>query len=338
MLFLYYLIINIYRDIMDTQNQSYFKLPCLFTFIYFGCLILKSIINFVIKLDSYLSEGNIYIAQLIYSLTLGSMNYYFLVFIISVFFCQKYCLYNVSKNWKVISLLSVIFFLITYFLQTPLFEFGVEIFILFHNYFLINFDFINDDSFSYFYHIFMYRLILIIDLFVLIVMFYFVGRNNIIYRSAINFNSDQLKIIHIQLYSIFLSYISLAIIYHFLQPSISLVMAPILIGLLLSVILYILFRVVIKNSFEQVNSKVSFAKLILTGVVTTFLSGLVSTTIYYVIFMNDISPSLSLINKIQSQSLNNLIFLLAFNLLLFLLISRYFIKFLYKKDESLFIN
>lgn len=338
MLFLYYLIINIYRDIMDTQNQSYFKLPCLFTFIYFGCLILKSIINFVIKLDSYLSEGNIYIAQLIYSLTLGSMNYYFLVFIISILFCQKYCLYNVSKNWKVISLLSVIFFLITYFLQTPLFEFGVEIFILFHNYFLINFDFINDDSFSYFYHIFMNRLILIIDLFVLIVMFYFVGRNNIIYRSAINFNSDQLKIIHIQLYSIFLSYISLAIIYHFLQPSISLVMAPILIGLLLSVILYILFTVVIKNSFEQVNSKVSFAKLILTGMVTTFLSGLLSTTIYYVIFMNDISPSLSLINKIQSQSLNNLIFLLAINLLLSLLISRYFIKFLYKKDESLFIN
>ena len=338
MLFLYYLIINIYRDIMDTQNQSYFKLPCLFTFIYFGCLILKSIINFVIKLDSYLSEGNIYIAQLIYSLTLGSMNYYFLVFIISILFCQKYCLYNVSKNWKVISLLSVIFFLITYFLQTPLFEFGVEIFILFHNYFLINFDFINDDSFSYFYHIFMYRLILIIDLFVLIVMFYFVGRNNIIYRSAINFNSDQLKIIHIQLYSIFLSYISLAIIYHFLQPSISLVMAPILIGLLLSVILYILFTVVIKNSFEQVNSKVSFAKLILTGMVTTFLSGLVSTTIYYVIFMNDISPSLSLINKIQSQSLNNLIFLLAINLLLSLLISRYFIKFLYKKDEIFFLN
>ena len=338
MLFLYYLIINIYRDIMDTQNQSYFKLPCLFTFIYFGCLILKSIINLVIKSDSYLSEGDIYIAQLIYSLTLGSMNYYFLVFIISVFFCQKYCLYNVSKNWKIISLLSVIFFLITYFLQTPLFEFGFEIFMQFHNYFLINFDFINDDSFPYFYFIFTYRLILIVDLFVLIIMFYFIGRNNIIYRSAINFNSDQLEKIHIQLYSIFLSYISLAIIYHFLQPSISLVMAPILIGLLLSVILYILFTVVIKNSFAQVNSKVSFAKLILTGVVTTFLSGLVSTTIYYVIFMNDISPSLSLISEIQSQPLNNLIFLLAINLLLSLLISRYFIKFLYKKDESLFIN
>lgn len=323
---------------MDTQNQSYFKLPCLFIFINFGCSLFNSIFNLIIKSDSYLSEGNIYIAQLIYSLTLGSMNYYFLVFIISVFFCQKYCLYNVSKNWKIISLLSVIFFLITYFLQTPLFEFGVELFILFYNYFLINFDFINDDSFSYFYLIFMYRLILIIDLLVLIVMFYFVGRNNIIYRSAINFNSDQLKIIHIQLYSIFLSYISLAIIYHFLQPSISLVLAPILIGLLLSVILYILFTVVIKNSFKQVNSKVSFAKLILTGTVTTFLSGIVSTTIYYVIFMNDISPSLSLISEIQSQSLNNLIFLLAINLLLSLLISRYFIKFLYKKDESLLIN
>lgn len=323
---------------MDTQNQSYFKLPCLFIFINFGCSLFNSIFNLVIKSDSYLSEGNIYIAQLIHSLTLGSMNYYFLVFIISVFFCQKYCLYNVSKNWKVISLLSVIFFLITYFLQTPLFEFGVEIFILFYNYFLINFDLIHDDSFSYFYLIFTYRLILIIDLFVLIIMFYFIGRNNIIYRSAINFNSDQLKKIHIQLYSIFLSYISLAIIYHFLQPSISLVLAPVLIGLLLSVILYILFTVVIKNSFKQVNSKVSFAKLILSGMVTTFLSGLVSTTIYYVIFMNDISPSLSLISKIQSQSLNNLIFLLAINLLLSLLISRYFIKFLYKKDESLFIN
>ena len=323
---------------MDTQNQSYFKLPCLFIFINFGCSLFNSIFNLIIKSDSYLSEGNIYIAQLIYSLTLGSMNYYFLVFIISVFFCQKYCLYNVSKNWKIISLLSVIFFLITYFLQTPLFEFGVELFILFHNYFLINFDFIEYDSFTYFYLMFTYRLILIIDLFVLIIMFYFVGRNNIIYRSAINFNSDQLKIIHIQLYSIFLSYISLAIIYHFLQPSISLVLAPILIGLLLSVILYILFTVVIKNSFKQVNSKVSFAKLILTGTVTTFLSGIVSTTIYYVIFMNDISPSLSLISEIQSQSLNNLIFLLAINLLLSLLISRYFIKFLYKKDESLLIN
>lgn len=323
---------------MDTQNQSYFKLPCLFTFIYFGCLIFKFIINLVIKSDSYLNEGNIYISQLIHNLTLGSMNYYFLVFIISVFFCQKYCLYNVSKNWKIISLLSVIFFLITYFLQTPLFEFGVRLFMVIYNFFLINFDFINDDSFPYFYLLFTYRLILIIELLVLIIMFYFIGINNIIYPSAINFNSDQLKKIHIQLYSIFLSYISLEIIYHFLQPSTSLVLAPVLIGLLLSVILYILFTVVIKNSFEHMNSKVSFAKLILTGMVTTFLSGLVSTIIYYLIFMNDISPSLSLISEIQSQPLNNLIFLLAINLLLSLLISRYFIKFLYKKDDSLLIN
>lgn len=307
---------NIYRDIMDTQNQSYFKLPCLFIFINFGCSLFNSIFNLVIKSDSYLSEGNIYIAQLIHSLTLGSMYYYFLVFIISVFFCQKYCLYNVSKNWKVISLLSVIFYLITYCLETQFFEFSVKIFILFHNYFFINFDLIRDDLSSYLYLIFICWLILIIDLFVLIIMFYFIVKKNIIYRSAINFNSDQLKKIRFPFFGIFLFYVSLAIIYHFLQPSISLVLAPVLIGLLLSVILYILFTVVIKNSFEHVNSKMSFAKLILTGMVTTFLCGFLSMTIYYVFFINDISPALSLISRIQSQSLNNLIFLLAINLLL----------------------
>ena len=301
---------------MDTQNQSYFKLPCLFIFINFGCSLFNSIFNLVIKSDSYLSEGNIYIAQLIHSLTLGSMNYYFLVFIISVFFCQKYCLYNVSKNWKVISLLSVIFYLITYCLETQFFEFSVKIFILFHNYFFINFDLIRDDLSSYLYLIFICWLILIIDLFVLIIMFYFIVKKNIIYRSAINFNSDQLKKIRFPFFGIFLFYVSLAIIYHFLQPSISLVLAPVLIGLLLSVILYILFTVVIKNSFEHVNSKMSFAKLILTGMVTTFLCGFLSMTIYYVFFINDISPALSLISRIQSQSLNNLIFLLAINLLL----------------------
>ena len=255
---------NIYRDIMDTQNQSYFKLPCLFIFINFGCSLFNSIFNLVIKSDSYLSEGNIYIAQLIHSLTLGSMYYYFLVFIISVFFCQKYCLYNVSKNWKVISLLSVIFYLITYCLETQFFEFSVKIFILFHNYFFINFDLIRDDLSSYLYLIFICWLILIIDLFVLIIMFYFIVKKNIIYRSAINFNSDQLKKMRFPFFGIFLFYVSLAIIYHFLQPSISLVLAPVLIGLLLSVILYILFTVVIKNSFEHVNSKMSFAKFILT--------------------------------------------------------------------------
>ena len=307
---------NIYRDIMDTQNQSYFKLPCLFIFINFGCSLFNSIFNLVIKSDSYLSEGNIYIAQLIHSLTLGSMYYYFLVFIISVFFCQKYCLYNVSKNWKVISLLSVIFYLITYCLETQFFEFSVKIFIVFHNYFFINFDLIRDDLYSYLYLIFICWLILIIDLFVLIIMFYFIVKKNIIYRSAINFNSDQLKKIRFPFFGIFLFYVSLAIIYHFLQPSISLVLAPVLIGLLLSVILYILFTVVIKNSFEHVNSKMSFAKLILTGMVTTFLCGFLSMTIYYVFFINDISPALSLISRIQSQSLNNLIFLLAINLLL----------------------
>lgn len=307
---------NIYRDIMDTQNQSYFKLPCLFIFINFGCSLFNSIFNLVIKADSYLSEGNIYIAQLIHSLTLGSMYYYFLVFIISVFFCQKYCLYNVSKNWKVISLLSVIFYLITYCLETQFFEFSVKIFILFHNYFFINFDLIRDDLSSYLYLIFICWLILIIDLFVLIIMFYFIVKKNIIYRSAINFNSDQLKKMRFPFFGIFLFYVSLAIIYHFLQPSISLVLAPVLIGLLLSVILYILFTVVIKNSFEHVNSKMSFAKLILTGMVTTFLCGFLSMTIYYVFFINDISPALSLISRIQSQSLNNLIFLLAINLLL----------------------
>ncbi len=307
---------NIYRDIMDTQNQSYFKLPCLFIFINFGCSLFNSIFNLVIKSDSYLSEGNIYIAQLIHSLTLGSMYYYFLVFIISVFFCQKYCLFNVSKNWKVISLLSVIFYLITYCLETQFFEFSVKIFILFHNYFFINFDLIRDDLSSYLYLIFICWLILIIDLFVLIIMFYFIVKKNIIYRSAINFNSDQLKKIRFPFFGIFLFYVSLAIIYHFLQPSISLVLAPVLIGLLLSVILYILFTVVIKNSFEHVNSKMSFAKLILTGMVTTFLCGFLSMTIYYVFFINDISPALSLISRIQSQSLNNLIFLLAINLLL----------------------
>ena len=301
---------------MDTQNQSYFKLPCLFIFINFGCSLFNSIFNLVIKSDSYLSEGNIYIAQLIHSLTLGSMNYYFLVFIISVFFCQKYCLYNVSKNWKVISLLSVIFYLITYCLETQFFEFSVKIFILFHNYFFINFDLIRDDLSSYLYLIFICWLILIIDLFVLIIMFYFIVKKNIIYRSAINFNSDQLKKMRFPFFGIFLFYVSLAIIYHFLQPSISLVLAPVLIGLLLSVILYILFTVVIKNSFEHVNSKMSFAKLILTGMVTTFLCGFLSMTIYYVFFINDISPALSLISRIQSQSLNNLIFLLAINLLL----------------------
>lgn len=159
---------------MDTQNQSYFKLPCLFIFINFGCSLFNSIFNLVIKSDSYLSEGNIYIAQLIHSLTLGSMYYYFLVFIISVFFCQKYCLYNVSKNWKVISLLSVIFYLITYCLETQFFEFSVKIFIVFHNYFFINFDLIRDDLSSYLYLIFICWLILIIDLFVLIIMFYFI--------------------------------------------------------------------------------------------------------------------------------------------------------------------
>lgn len=307
---------NIYRDIMDTENQSYFKLPCLFIFINFGCSLFNSIFNLVIKSDSYLSEGNIYIAQLIHSLTLGSMYYYFLVFIISVFFCQKYCLYNVSKNWKVISLLSVIFYLITYCLETQFFEFSVKIFILFHNYFFINFDLIRDDLSSYLYLIFICWLILIIDLFVLIIMFYFIVKKNIIYRSAINFNSDQLKKMRFPFFGIFLFYVSLAIIYHFLQPSISLVLAPVLIGLLLSVILYILFTVVIKNSFEHVNSKMSFAKLILTGMVTTFLCGFLSMTIYYVFFINDISPALSLISRIQSQSLNNLIFLLAINLLL----------------------
>ena len=301
---------------MDTQNQSYFKLPCLFIFINFGCSLFNSIFNLVIKSDSYLSEGNIYIAQLIHSLTLGSMYYYFLVFIISVFFCQKYCLYNVSKNWKVISLLSVIFYLITYCLETQFFEFSVKIFILFHNYFFINFDLIRDDLSSYLYLIFICWLILIIDLFVLIIMFYFIVKKNIIYRSAINFNSDQLKKMRFPFFGIFLFYVSLAIIYHFLQPSISLVLAPVLIGLLLSVILYILFTVVIKNSFEHVNSKMSFAKLILTGMVTTFLCGFLSMTIYYVFFINDISPALSLISRIQSQSLNNLIFLLAINLLL----------------------
>ena len=301
---------------MDTQNQSYFKLPCLFIFINFGCSLFNSIFNLVIKSDSYLSEGNIYIAQLIHSLTLGSMYYYFLVFIISVFFCQKYCLYNVSKNWKVISLLSVIFYLITYCLETQFFEFSVKIFIVFHNYFFINFDLIRDDLYSYLYLIFICWLILIIDLFVLIIMFYFIVKKNIIYRSAINFNSDQLKKIRFPFFGIFLFYVSLAIIYHFLQPSISLVLAPVLIGLLLSVILYILFTVVIKNSFEHVNSKMSFAKLILTGMVTTFLCGFLSMTIYYVFFINDISPALSLISRIQSQSLNNLIFLLAINLLL----------------------
>ena len=301
---------------MDTQNQSYFKLPCLFIFINFGCSLFNSIFNLVIKSDSYLSEGNIYIAQLIHSLTLGSMYYYFLVFIISVFFCQKYCLFNVSKNWKVISLLSVIFYLITYCLETQFFEFSVKIFILFHNYFFINFDLIRDDLSSYLYLIFICWLILIIDLFVLIIMFYFIVKKNIIYRSAINFNSDQLKKIRFPFFGIFLFYVSLAIIYHFLQPSISLVLAPVLIGLLLSVILYILFTVVIKNSFEHVNSKMSFAKLILTGMVTTFLCGFLSMTIYYVFFINDISPALSLISRIQSQSLNNLIFLLAINLLL----------------------
>lgn len=301
---------------MDTQNQSYFKLPCLFISVNFGCSLFNSIFNLVIKSDSYLSEGNIYIAQLIYSLTLGSMYYYFLVFIISVFFCQKYCLYNVSKNWKVISLLSVIFYLITYCLETQFFEFSVKIFILFHNYFFINFDLIRDDLSSYLYLIFICWLILIIDLFVLIIMFYFIVKKNIIYRSAINFNSDQLKKIRFPFFCIFLFYVSLAIIYHFLQPSISLVLAPVLIGLLLSVILYILFTVVIKNSFEHVNSKMSFAKLILTGMVTTFLCGFLSMTIYYVFFINDISPALSLISRIQSQSLNNLIFLLAINLLL----------------------
>lgn len=301
---------------MDTQNQSYFKLPCLFIFINFGCSLFNSIFNLVIKSDSYLSEGNIYIAQLIYSLTLGSIYYYFLVFIISVFFCQKYCLYNVSKNWKVISLLSVIFYLITYCLETQFFEFSVKIFILFHNYFFINFDFIRDDLSSYLYLILICWLILIIDLFVLIIMFYFIVKKNIIYRSAINFNSDQLKKIRFPFFGIFLFYVSLAIIYYFLQPSISLVLAPVLIGLLLLVILYILFTVVIKNSFEHVNSKMSFAKLILTGMVTTFLCGFLSMTIYYVFFINDISPALSLISRIQSQSLNNLIFLLAINLLL----------------------
>ena len=301
---------------MDTQNQSYFKLPCLFIFINFGCSLFNSIFNLVIKSDSYLSEGNIYIAQVIHSLTLGSMYYYFLVFIISVFFCQKYCLYNVSKNWKVICLLSVIFYLITYCLETQFFEFSVKIFILFHNYFFINFDLIRDDLSSYLYLIFICWLILIIDLFVLIIMFYFIVKKNIIYRSAINFNSDQLKKMRFPFFGIFLFYVSLAIIYHFLQPSISLVLAPVLIGLLLSVILYILFTVVIKNSFEHVNSKMSFAKLILTGMVTTFLCGFLSMTIYYVFFINDISPALSLISRIQSQSLNNLIFLLAINLLL----------------------
>ena len=301
---------------MDTQNQSYFKLPCLFIFINFGCSLFNSIFNLVIKSDSYLSEGNIYIAQVIHSLTLGSMYYYFLVFIISVFFCQKYCLYNVSKNWKVISLLSVIFYLITYCLETQFFEFSVKIFIVFHNYFFINFDLIRDDLSSYLYLIFICWLILIIDLFVLIIMFYFIVKKNIIYRSAINFNSDQLKKMRFPFFGIFLFYVSLAIIYHFLQPSISLVLAPVLIGLLLSVILYILFTVVIKNSFEHVNSKMSFAKLILTGMVTTFLCGFLSMTIYYVFFINDISPALSLISRIQSQSLNNLIFLLAINLLL----------------------
>ena len=205
------LVIIITIDIMNTfKNQSYFKLPLIVTICSWIILKLQSIIYFPIHnikpdslidlnnfinhpdFDHFLDVYKFYIFY--YVLTSGPLFTYFTIFILTLFCCKKYCIHDVSKNWKSIILLSFVFSLLRWqswrIVSTILKQ--------------IRFTFSDN---LYLYHFLYFCSDFLITLGILLILFYFFCQNKIFYCSRYEFNTRA----YIKLFALFLLYIPLQI-------------------------------------------------------------------------------------------------------------------------------
>lgn len=306
---------------MDNQNQSYFKLPLFFTFACYFIWLIVPMINFFdfANITIRYRYDNIFV----YHITLGSLTYYLLVYMIALYFFQKYRIYDLSKNLVRICLLITVYTLIRY------------VFYILEHYILSNiiFRFFDHDYIPLCLR-FLEWFDIISILIILIILFKIIP----FYSSVIEFNSIVIKRIHIQIYSFFLSYISLKTILlnvyainELFDSSITVMLLFVLLTFLVWGILYKLFNIILINCFGEFDSQVKFKKLILTLLGTIFLSALISTIIVFIILMLYMPAHLNLKNKIQFYSSYFLYSFSGINLLFSLIFSRYFIKIFYSK-------
>ena len=261
---------------MDNQNQSYFKLPLFFTFMCYCIWTAYSLINYFSNIET----NHEYSTFFIYGKTLGTLDLYLLIYMISLYFFQKYRIYDLTKNWKTICLLIAVFMLSRDGLSTL----ESYIFRIIFTQLIGNFQIISVEDIPI-----CIRLLKWFDdisvLGILIILF----KNITFSPSSVDFNPVTLKKIHIRIFSLFLSYASLEaillntnIINKLLESSINVMQLFILAILLLWIILYKLFNIIVFDCFEQLDSQVSFKKLILIITSTAFLSSFVSTIIVLV--------------------------------------------------------
>ena len=310
---------------MDNQNQSYFKLPLFFTFMCYCIWTAYSLINYFSNIET----NHEYDTFFIYRITLGTLDLYLLIYMISLYFFQKYRIYDLTKNWKTICLLIAVFMLIRYYLST-LEGYILRIII---TQLIGNFQIISYDDIPICFSILKWFNVISV-LGILIILFKIITFS----PSAVDFNPVTLKKIHIRIFSLFLSYASLEaillntnIINKLLESSINVMQLFILAILLLWIILYKLFNIIVFDCFEQLDSQVSFKKLILIIIRTAFWSGFVSTIIVCLLLMLYMPGNLKLKYKIQFYSSYFLYIFSGINLLFSLLFCRYFIKSFYKR-------
>ncbi len=310
---------------MDNQNQSYFKLPLFFTFTCYCIWAAYSVINYFSNIEINHEYDTIFI----YRITLGKLDLYLLIYMISLYFFQKYRIYDLTKNWKTICSLIAAFMLIRYYLSTlESYIFKIIFTQLIGNLQIISFE----DIPLCFSLLEWFDVISVLG--ILIILFKIITFS----PSAVDFNPVTLKKIHIRIFSLFLSYASLEaillntnIINKLLESSINVMQLFILAILLLWIILYKLFNIIVFDCFEQLDSQVSFKKLILIIIRTAFWSGFVSTIIVCLLLMLYMPGNLKLKYKIQFYSSYFLYIFSGINLLFSLLFCRYFIKSFYKR-------
>ena len=192
------------------KDQSYFKFPFIVTICSWIILKLNSIIFFLIHniepddlinlnnfinhpdFDHFLDVYKFYIFY--YVLTSGPLFTYFTIFILTLFCCKKYCIHDVSKNWRSIILLSFVFSLLRW-----------------QSWKIVSFI-LKQIRFIFSGNLYLYRILefcsdFLITLGILLILFYFFCQNNIFYCSRYEFNTRA----YIKLFALFLLYIPLQI-------------------------------------------------------------------------------------------------------------------------------
>ena len=309
---------------MNTHNdQSYFKLPLIVTICSWGILTLIRTFSFFINLDNF-DYFDFFVTLIIYNSTFESLSSYSIIFILTLYCCQKYCIHDVYKNWKRIILLSFVFSLLKWASWRFVYDINNQIRIILGENLYLNY-------FSNF------CLDILINIVILFTLFYFFSRINIFYRSIYDLDTTA----YIKLFALILSYIPLQILLindelftqlfrsYFL---ITLIFLAIL--FLLWPVLYKLFNIIIKNSLEHDDSIIKLGKLILTLIIICFSSAVTSSAIiciFLIVYFS--SDYLSFTDIIVDYKTNILLVYFWINLILSFLLSYFFIKVFYKKDN-----